>query len=186
MVVGVDGPVAPLGTAQKLVGAVGDHLVGVHVGRGAGPGLEHVYDKLIVPDVIGDLLCRLTDRFGQLAIQQSKIGVYFSRGTLDRAEGGDERRVSAVAADGEILHRARCLHPVIGIRGHLFLAQRISLDPHIRPLHPVSLPHCMAEPSAPAGPGAKGATHPEPGCESPSEPSPERRSSPTGASAPKG
>ncbi len=34
--------------AQKLRGPVGDHLVGVHVGGGAGAGLEDVHHELIV------------------------------------------------------------------------------------------------------------------------------------------
>ena len=46
MVVRVQHVVAALLDAQMLERAVGDHLVGVHVGRGAGAALDHVDDEL--------------------------------------------------------------------------------------------------------------------------------------------
>ena len=48
----------PTLAAEQLVRAVGDDLVGVHVGRGAGAGLEDVDHELVVELAVGDLVRR--------------------------------------------------------------------------------------------------------------------------------
>src|SRR5581483_12167456 len=68
VVVGVDGP------AQPLARQGGDHLVGVHVGRGAGPGLEDVDWEVVVPASGGVLVGRLRDGLGELRVQHSQLG----------------------------------------------------------------------------------------------------------------
>lgn len=59
VVVGVDGLLGAELTSQKLDGAVGDDLVDVHVGLGAGAGLPHnegeVVEELALNDLIGSL-----------------------------------------------------------------------------------------------------------------------------------
>src|SRR5437867_735205 len=55
VVVGVDP------SSQQLRGAARDHLVGVHVGAGAAPGLEHVDRELGVPATVPDLRRGLLD-----------------------------------------------------------------------------------------------------------------------------
>ena len=47
---------------ELLVGDPGDHLVGVHVRRGAAAGLEDVDDELVVVLAVGDRLRGLDDR----------------------------------------------------------------------------------------------------------------------------
>src|ERR1700758_2636665 len=47
--------------AEDFDGAIGDHFVGVHVGRGAGTGLENVHHELRVPFAVDHLLRRLLD-----------------------------------------------------------------------------------------------------------------------------
>jgi hypothetical protein len=66
VVVGMNQFFAPF-AAEQLDGAVGDHLVGVHVGGGAGAGLENVQHKFPVPLSLGDLLRGLDDGGGQFA-----------------------------------------------------------------------------------------------------------------------
>jgi hypothetical protein len=65
VVVGVNGLLGAHGAAQDLNGAVGDDLVGVHVGLGAGAGLpdnqREVIQQLTLGDLSGGLLDGLTD-----------------------------------------------------------------------------------------------------------------------------
>jgi hypothetical protein len=46
VIVGVDAEVLAAPAAEQLLGAVGDHLVDVHVERGAGAALQRVDDDL--------------------------------------------------------------------------------------------------------------------------------------------
>ena len=56
VIVGMDGlAVGKAVAAAKLDGPVGDHLVGVHIGRGAGTGLEDIHRKLVVEAAVGHL-----------------------------------------------------------------------------------------------------------------------------------
>ena len=48
MIERVNDVVAALFVAQDFEGAVGDDLVGVHVGRGACPALDDIHDKFTV------------------------------------------------------------------------------------------------------------------------------------------
>src|SRR5277367_3039237 len=54
VIVGMDGVFAAAFTGGELVGAAGDDLVGVHVGAGAGAGLENVDDELGVELAVDD------------------------------------------------------------------------------------------------------------------------------------
>jgi hypothetical protein len=62
VVVGVHGLARTSGLAQQLVGAVGDHLVGVHVGGRPRAGLEDVHHEVGVKVAVGHLLRRLDQR----------------------------------------------------------------------------------------------------------------------------
>ena len=66
MVVGVDRRLAAALAGQDLVGAAGDHLVGVHVRLGARPGLPDDQRELAVEVAARDLARRLLDRLGEL------------------------------------------------------------------------------------------------------------------------
>lgn len=65
VVVGVDGLLGTHGTTEDLNGTVGDDLVGVHVGLGAGTSLpddqREVVQQLALGDLSGGLLNSLTD-----------------------------------------------------------------------------------------------------------------------------
>ena len=65
VVVGVDGLLGAHGATEDLNGTVGDDLVGVHVGLGAGAGLpdnqREVVQQLALGDLSGGLLDGLTD-----------------------------------------------------------------------------------------------------------------------------
>ena len=53
--------IVALPVAHQLERAVGDHLVGVHVRRGAGAALEHVEPELIVKLAVDDFLAGAFD-----------------------------------------------------------------------------------------------------------------------------
>ena len=89
-VVGVDGGLtAPL-TGELLVGDAGDHLVGVHVRRGAGACLKDVDDKLIVMLTVGDGLRGLDDRGSEIGVEQFQVHVDLRGGLLDQSHRPDE------------------------------------------------------------------------------------------------
>ena len=89
VVVGVDTVFAQL-TTQDLGGAVGNDLVGVHVVAGAGPGLEGIDDKLVVPAAVDDFLGGLDDGVGALGVEQTQVAVDFGSGALDHRHRPDE------------------------------------------------------------------------------------------------
>jgi hypothetical protein len=68
VVVGVDGLLAAHGAAQDLNGAVGDDLVGVHVGLRAGAGLPHDEREVVDELERGNLLGGLLDGLAQLGV----------------------------------------------------------------------------------------------------------------------
>ncbi len=61
MIVGMDRLFGAALAAQKLIGAVGDHLVEVHVGLGAGTGLPHQQGKMIVELAVDHFLSGFDD-----------------------------------------------------------------------------------------------------------------------------
>ena len=64
VIVGMDRRFCSELAAEPLVGAVGDHLVHVHVGLSAGSGLPHHQRELIVELAVDDFLRSLDDRLG--------------------------------------------------------------------------------------------------------------------------
>ena len=61
VVVRVDGLLRPDHAARDLNGPVGDHLIGVHVGLGARPGLKHDQRELVVELAFDHILSRADD-----------------------------------------------------------------------------------------------------------------------------
>ena len=66
--------------AEQLVGAVGDHLVEVHVGLGAGAGLPDHQRKLVVELAVDHLARRADDGAGAARIEQAEFAIGFGRG----------------------------------------------------------------------------------------------------------
>ena len=127
MVVRVDGVTGAAFAAEHLDCAVGDHLVGVHVGRGAGAGLEDVDDELVVVPAVGYLGRGLADGVGEVLVEQTEIGVDLGRRELDLADSANEGTWKAKIADGEVLDGPHGLCAVVGIRGDLELAHGVPL-----------------------------------------------------------
>ena len=109
----------PRGSPSDLGGAVGEHLVGVHVVRRAGTGLVDVDDELIAKPAGENLVGGGDDGARDLRVEPAERGVRFGGGLLDENRGGDEIGLGAQAADREILDRPHRLHAVVGVGGNL-------------------------------------------------------------------
>ena len=68
---------------NALAGERGDHLVRVHVRRGAGAGLEDVDRKLVVELARRDPVGGGGDALSLLGVEQPELGVYARGGGLD-------------------------------------------------------------------------------------------------------
>ena len=90
-----------------LIGAGGDDLVGVHVGRGPAAGLEDVDDELLVELPVDDLLRRLLKQAAAAVVEHAELMIHLPRRPFDQSECRDESSVKAQIRDGKILHRPR-------------------------------------------------------------------------------
>ena len=89
--------------AQQFVGAIGDHLVEVHVGLGAGAGLPDHQRKMIVELALDHLARGADDGAGAACVQQSQFAIGFRGRQFDDAERADDIHRHPVAADAEIV-----------------------------------------------------------------------------------
>ena len=75
---------------ELLEREIGDHLVGVHVGRRARTALDDVDDELIVQLAGADLLARADDRVGLDPVEHAELVVRQRRRLLDARERADQ------------------------------------------------------------------------------------------------
>ena len=88
---------------ETLVGAVGDHLVAVHVGLGAGTGLVDDQRKMIV-EITGDHFFGGTlDGAADLLGDATEFGVDPGGSLLDEPHRTDHRPTHPLLADAEVL-----------------------------------------------------------------------------------
>ena len=127
VIVGMDRRFRAELAAEHLVGAVGDHLVDVHVGLGAGAGLPDHQREMVVELAVDHLLRRLDDGAGARASSRPSAMVDLGGGALDDAERADERQRHALGADAEILERALGLRAPIAVGRHLDRAEGVGL-----------------------------------------------------------
>ena len=92
--------------AERDIGGVGDHLVDVHVGLGAGAGLPDQQREMLVELAVGDVLRHRDDGPGAPGVERAEIAVDLGRGALDQAERVHDLDRHAFAADAEIVQRA--------------------------------------------------------------------------------
>ncbi len=100
-------------------GHVRQHLVDVHVGTGAGAGLEDIDRELAGQLTAAQAIRRLTDRRRDIRIEQTGFAVDLCADAFDQADGANGRERHRDAADREIVHRALGLRAVKGIGGDL-------------------------------------------------------------------
>ena len=103
--------------AENLNGAVGDHLVHVHVRLRAGAGLEHDEREVLHQLALRHLTRRLLDRRRALRLE-AKLDVDRSARLLEGAESADEglRHTETGLADVEVHQRSSGVKRVGGSR----------------------------------------------------------------------
>ena len=100
VVVRVDGP-ARIRRAERAVGQMRDHLIGVHVGLGAGSGLPHRQREFVIVMVGRDRGGGGRDGLGDGRGQFAKRLVRLRRRLLLQADGADQAWGKAFPADPE-------------------------------------------------------------------------------------
>ena len=130
MVVGVAIFVFALLVAQQLKGAVGDDLVGVHVGRSSRAALNAVHGELIVQLALDDLVASRANGVPDLAGQHAELHVRNGRGLLDQTKRLDKFREAgdAHAGNQEVLDGPVGLDSIICIGRDAHFTQKIMFE----------------------------------------------------------
>ena len=127
VVVGVHGLLGALLPAEHLDGAVGDHLVGVHVGLRARARLPDGEREVLVELAFGHFLSRLDDGLADLRVEPAERHVGLGGRPLDDAERAHDRQRLLFPADFEIAERALSLCAPILVGGDLEGAEGVGL-----------------------------------------------------------
>jgi hypothetical protein len=117
--------------AETLLGQRGDHLVGVHVGRGARAGLEDVDRELVVPLSLGDVGGGLRDGLRHVGVEHAQLAVHLRGHGLDQTERRYVGRFEPAPGYREVLHSPLCLRSPLGRRRDSYFAHRVMFDPEI-------------------------------------------------------
>ena len=121
VVVGMHGMAIADFPAQEFVGAIGKHLIGVHVGGGSRTGLEDVHHKLVIQLTFHHLFGGFFDSVRQGAVQLAKFFVGAGRRQLQHAQGPDIAARESEIADRKIFNSALSLgSPISRIRDSHF------------------------------------------------------------------
>ena len=124
VVIGVD-QLAAARAAEQLGRPIGDHLVRIHIGGGAGPGLENVDREFRIPASLNHFPARLPDRLRHLLLDQTERLIHRRSSPFDQSQSPYEGPGKPKPADGKIPNRPRSLHAVVGISGHRHLPHRV-------------------------------------------------------------
>ena len=127
VVIGVDPPPAPARAAQKLAGAVGQHLVDVHVGLGARAGLPDHQGKFAVVPPCQHFVGSGHDRLCLGGVQQPQVRIDRGRRPLDAHQRGNQLARLPLARDVKVRQRALGLRPPEAMGRHLDGAEGVVL-----------------------------------------------------------
>ena len=122
------GSLEPIDPAGQLDGPVGDHLVGVHVGLGAAPGLPDPQRELGVERALGDLVRGLDDEVGAPVVELAEVAVDGGGGALQDPERPDEGLGHRLGADVEVVQGALGLRAPVVVSGDFDLPHAVALD----------------------------------------------------------
>ena len=125
MVVRLDDRVMAFLVSGELERDVGEHLVRVHVRRGAGTSLVPVDDELIVVFAVPHRVSRFLDGRKGLLLHGADVGVGSRRGEFHDGPGFDEPGivVDRHSGDLKVLERSCCLNAIVGVRRDLFFSK---------------------------------------------------------------
>src|SRR6266567_7070751 len=116
------------GATQQLAGAVGYHLVRIHIGRGSGTRLKNIQDKVAIKLTVDYFLGGLYNRFGNLCINGAKAFIYLSRSLLDLSKRSNKLSWEAQIADWKIEYGTVGACAPIRMCRNLHLTHRVTLD----------------------------------------------------------
>ncbi len=136
LVVGVHQARFPAGAAEQFAGPVGQHLVEVHVGLGAGAGLPDHQGELGVVQAAQDLVGGGHDGLGLAGGQQPQGVVDPGTGGLDAGQGMDDLHGLALPRDVEVVQGALGLGPPQPVRRDGYLPQAVPLHPDVHRVSP--------------------------------------------------
>lgn len=144
MVVGMHERIIAFFAAQKLDGAVGDYLVGIHIGRSARSPLDGVDDELVM-QLPGDQI--VTGAFYRIRYapgQHTGHAVGSRARLLDPCHALDHGPGQMLVGDRKILRGPQRMNPVVRLLVDLFFAYQIVLRSiHSRIIAPSSALACF-------------------------------------------
>ena len=125
VVVRIDGVVIAQRPAEDLQGAIGQHLVDVHVGRSARPALQGIDDDVLV-ERSGDHLPAGGFDGGELGVvPTAQFVVGPRRGQFDRAEGVNQPAMDRPVGQREVLDRPQRVDSPQRVGGHVAGSQQV-------------------------------------------------------------
>ena len=127
MVVGVDERVVAARPAEDFGGAIGEHLVGVHVVRGARARLVDVDHELVAQSSPANLVGRSNDSGRHAFIKPSERLVGFGSRPFNEHRRDNEIGGCPQVTDAEIVDGSRGLDAVVRVGGDLVFTERIAL-----------------------------------------------------------
>jgi hypothetical protein len=127
VIVGMDGPLAAHDPAGNFNGAIGDHLVDVHVGLRAAARLPDAQREMVVELSADDFVGGLDDEVALFRRESVELEIDERRGFFEDAESADQFGRHGVLADGKVDKRAGGLRAVVAVDGDLDFAHRVGL-----------------------------------------------------------
>ena len=117
--------------AHELKRAVGYHLIGIHVDRGASASLHHVDRELVVELSVDDLTASSHYGIGYLRIESPQLLVGLSCSKLDACHSDDIFRIVAHPGVGNlvVVESPLGLDSVISIGRNLEFSKQIRFNP---------------------------------------------------------
>ena len=130
VVVGTHDRVLSLVVAQDLQSAVGDHLIGAHVGGRASSALDHVHDEVVVQLSFDYLIASSGNGIHDLLLDEAKSTVRNNTGLLDQSVSFNEvpEAGKAHSSNVVVVKSAQRLNSVVGVLRDLHLSQEIRFN----------------------------------------------------------
>ncbi|MNU66989.1 hypothetical protein D3C71_563160 [compost metagenome] len=129
MIIRVKAGIIAFFVAKQFQRAVGDDLIGIHVGRGAGSALNFIHHELLTQRAGADFAAGLGDGFHSFGVEQAELVICACRSLLHIGQSPDEIGVVANGHPGdlEVFHSARRVHAPIDIRRNFLCPEQIML-----------------------------------------------------------
>ena len=125
MVVGVHGLVGGQAGAGDFVGAVGQHLVHVHVRLCARAGLPHHQRELAMELACQHIIGGLHNQSGLFFLDATQASIGLGGSLFHQSHGVDQRLRQGFATDFEVIAAALGLRAPVGIGGYFHIAHGV-------------------------------------------------------------